>query len=93
MQIARDLSVNGVSEDALERALKPTLSNIRDQREDNAYWLRTVLAGAGRRPAQLAWSRSIQQDYAEITTDQLAPLAARYLDPTRAAVFIALPAK
>ena len=90
--IAKDIVDNGISADELQRALDPTLTGIKDLQQENRYWLNTVLAGSREHPEQIAWSRSIVQDYAAITVPELRRLARQYLDNETAAVIIIRPA-
>ncbi|MFP4572980.1 MAG: M16 family metallopeptidase [Desulfobacterales bacterium] len=78
-EIAADLHKNGAGEDELARALKPTLTGIREQLKTNEYWLDTVLKGAARHPVQLEWSRSIKDDYGQITVKDVNRMAQKYL--------------
>lgn len=78
-QIAADLHENGAGEDELTRALKPTLTGIREQLETNQYWLDTVLKGASVHPEQLGWSRTIKEDYKNITLKDVNRMAKKYL--------------
>jgi zinc protease len=61
-------------------------------RRRNGYWLGTVLAGSTTHPRQIAWSRTIERDYADITSGDAADLAKRYLDNAKAAVIVVTPA-
>lgn len=89
--IARRIVADGISAEELQRALEPTLTGIREQLRQNNYWLNTVLMGATRHPEQIAWSRTILDDYAGIEARELVALARQYLDPDQAAVFEARP--
>jgi zinc protease len=91
--IAADLAGTGVTPDELARALNPTLSSIKDSRQDNGYWLNVVLTGSKDHPEQIEWSRTILEDYAAITTGEISALAAKYLDNRKAAVIIITPCK
>ncbi len=90
-KISANLAKKGVTEDELERAVKPTLSNIRKQRKTNAYWLNTVLKGSSQHPEQVEWSRTILSDYGSITTEELSALAGAYLKNEKAAELIITP--
>ncbi len=90
-KIAGQLAAEGVRAEELERALEPTLTGIREQLRQNRYWLHTVLMGSSRYPEQIAWSRSILNDYASIQAREVAALARQYLKPANAAVFEARP--
>lgn len=90
--IAADIVRNGITPDELQRALDPTLTGIKDLKQDNRYWLNTVLAGSREHPEQIAWSRTIAEDYAAITDGELRKLARQYLDNDAAAIIIIRPA-
>jgi zinc protease len=90
-KIAGELAENGVTDDEVHRVLKPTLNRIRDMRQRNGYWLQTVLAGSTQHPQQIAWSRTIEADYAAIDSTDAAFLAKRYLDNDGAAVIVVTP--
>ncbi len=90
-KIAQDLSLDGISPDEIARSLGPTLNSIKDMRQRNGYWLKTVLAGSKRNPEKIEWSRTIVSDYAAITSEDLKTLSKRYLVNDSAAFIVALP--
>ncbi|GAB6093831.1 insulinase family protein [Desulfatiferula olefinivorans] len=89
--IADDLAARGISDDELRRAVDPILTSIRDMRRTNGYWLNSVLSGSGRHPVRLSWARTIEQDYAAVTTGDIHALAGRYLDNEGAACLRIMP--
>ena len=89
--IAMDISQNGVTPDEVNRSLKPTLNSIKDMRQRNKYWLKTVLSGSKKHPQQIEWSRRIEEDYASISPEDVEKLAKAYLKNDRAAVVVAIP--
>lgn len=89
--IASDLAREGISPEDLARALKPTLTSIKDMLRTNGYWLETVLSGSKKHPEQLAWNRSIAADYAAITAEELSDLAKAYLINEKAAAIVVMP--
>lgn len=91
MYIAKDLAAEKSDADEFRRVLDPTLTHIKDLRQDNLYWLNSVLTGVSRYPQQLDWSRTIEKDYAAINADEIKTLANRYLVPNNAAVVILSP--
>jgi zinc protease len=91
--IAKELTVDMDDTDEFKRVLDPTLTYIKDLRQTNAYWRDSVLAGAGRYPQQLEWSRTIVEDYAAITAKEITDLARRYLVWDNAAVIVITPEK
>jgi len=77
--------------DEFQRVLGPTLTYIKDLRQENDYWLNSVLTGASRHPVQLDWARSIESDYGSIQMAEIAALARKYLRNERAAAIILTP--
>lgn len=90
-KIISDLVVSGVNNEELNRTIKPTLTGIKDMLQNNYYWLNTVLSGSKKHPQQLEWSRTIMDDYASISVDELSILAKKYLDDEKAAIIIIKP--
>lgn len=82
-----------VTAEELERAREPILTSVRDLVRTNRYWLDSVLIGSSRHPQRLEWPQSIQQDYAAVTPEEIAALAAKYLQADRAAEVLLLPKK
>jgi zinc protease len=80
--IAAHLQQDGVDADDVERAKKPLLAAIEDQRRNNTYWLTTVVAIAQREPRRLDWARSMVSDFQSVTEADLDALAKQYLDPS-----------
>ncbi len=89
--IAGDLARNRISDDELARAVDPILTSIREFRQTNGYWLNSVMTGSQRHPEQFEWARSFLEDFASVTVDELAELAATYLTDERASAIIIRP--
>lgn len=77
--LADKLAVEGVSADDLDRALKPTLSQIEKSKRDNKYWLGTVLAQCQADPKRIELIRGRDADLKSITVKELNDLAKKYL--------------
>lgn len=90
-KIVDRLRDGGVADDELRRALDPTLTQIKDLRRLNGYWLDSVLIGSGRHPEQLDWAREMEKDFAAITVDAMNSLAAKYLDQSKAVRIVIVP--
>jgi zinc protease len=88
--VAADINANGVTQDELERAKNPLLTQVKDTERTNSYWL-TVLGRAQERPEVLDWARSRSQDYASITKADVDALAKAYLAPAQASRVIVHP--
>lgn len=89
--IAADLSKNGIADEELQLALKPILTQLKDMRRDNTYWLKSVLMRSRAYPQQLEWCLSMMDDFASITADELTALARKYLDNQKSAVITIQP--
>lgn len=79
--IAKELSRKGATQDELNRALAPTLSNLGKTLRDNSYWLSTVLSQSQADPEKLELARSRDKDYRSITLKEINALAKKYYTP------------
>lgn len=91
VEIARDLRAEGVSNDGLQRALRPVLTSLRDRVRGNRYWLESVLSGSQEHPERLEWARTMSEDFAAITAGEVETLAREYLDPDEALRVLLIP--
>ncbi len=89
--IFQNIAQGGVAADEVIRATAPTLTSIKDMLRENNYWLDTVLSGSKRHPRQLDWSRTILDDYASITKEELDLLATAYFDMNKVATIVIKP--
>lgn len=84
VELGAALARDGADEDELERALKPTLSQLESSLRENSYWLGTVLSRSQQDPTRLDWARQRDEDYANITLEEINELAATYLQADNA---------
>ena len=91
--ISAALCENPVPDDELHRSLDPILTGIKDLIRTNDYWLNSVLTGSARHPRQIDWSRTIQKDYAAVSSMELHRLAQQYLDQPKPAIIVISPEK
>jgi zinc protease len=84
LEIAKDLATNGVAAELLERVRLPILKNISVQRQQNQYWMNSVLDRAATQPFRSEWAESMEQTYATMSAAELSQLAKQYLDNDRA---------
>jgi zinc protease len=89
--ISSDMIQKGISKDELQRAVDPMLTSIKDMRRKNSYWLSIVLRGSKEHPQQIEWSKTILNDVASITTDDILAMAKKYLDNETSATMIIKP--
>jgi zinc protease len=90
-EISGNIAQQGVTEEELQRSLKPILTSIKDYRRTNSYWLDRVMADSLRHPQQLDWSRTFEADYAAITVEDILRMAETYLLDEKAACITIIP--
>ncbi len=78
-ELGADLGTGNVTQDELDRALKPVLNMLKDYVRNNSYWLSRVLGQSQQYPQSLDWARTIQSDYASITVEEINAVAKEYL--------------
>ena len=91
IKIADAMAQKDISEDELERALKPTMGNLQQSLRSNDYWLNTVLTASQEQPKLLDWARERDEDYGNITVDELNKLAAEFLTKDKALLYQLVP--
>ncbi|KPC55077.1 M16 family metallopeptidase [Amantichitinum ursilacus] len=89
--IAAELQKTGISDDELERARAPVLTDIRDSAQNNSYWLHVVLDGSQERPQRLDWARTRLSGYEHISKAEITAIIKQYLKPEDVSTFIVLP--
>ncbi|MCF7674659.1 MAG: insulinase family protein, partial [Akkermansiaceae bacterium] len=77
--LGNKLAIEGVSDDDLDRALKPTLKMIEKSQRDNKYWLGTVMARCQTDPERIELIRGRDADLKSITAKELNVLANKYM--------------
>ncbi len=92
-QMGLELGAKGTTQDELDRALKPLLSNLEKTLRNNGYWLNTVMAQSQAEPYRLEWARGRDADYGSIKLGEINALAAKYLVKDNAAQVTILPEK
>ncbi|MCB1087361.1 MAG: insulinase family protein [Verrucomicrobiae bacterium] len=68
-----------ITQDELDRAKKPQITEIEEYRRTNRYWLSSVLESSQEYPQRLDWARTFVSDYEAITLDEIKALAKEYL--------------
>lgn len=77
--LADELATKGATADELDRALKPTLGQLKKSLRDNSYWLGTVMSQSQADPDRLELARNRDADYQSITLKEINALAKKYL--------------
>lgn len=91
IKLADEMAQKGVSQDELERALKPIQSGLDESLRENSYWLNSVLNGSQEKPHKIDWSKTRDADYAAITVEELNKLAKDYLHQENALLYKLIP--
>jgi zinc protease len=91
IKLANIMAQKGVTQDELERALKPLQSNLKESLRDNSYWLGTVLGASQEKPYVLEWARTRDSDYAAVTVEELNALAKEFLKQDNALLYELVP--
>ncbi|MDB6071249.1 MAG: peptidase [Verrucomicrobiales bacterium] len=84
--LAAKLAEGGATADELDRARKPLLTALEEQRRNNAYWLSTVVAPSQSQPQRLDWARSMIEDFTGATLTDLNALAKQYLKADKSVI-------
>ncbi|MES2707790.1 MAG: insulinase family protein [Verrucomicrobiota bacterium] len=85
-ELADKLAKEGATADELDRARKPLLTALDEQRRNNAYWLSTVVTPSQSQPQRLDWARSMLDDFKTVKLEDLNALAKKYLPASRAVI-------
>jgi zinc protease len=88
--LADKLAKEGATADELDRARKPLLTALDEQRRNNAYWLTTVVTPAQSQPQRLDWARSMMDDFKTVKLEDINALAKQYLPASKALITRAL---
>jgi zinc protease len=91
IKLADAMAKDGVSQDELERALKPIQSNLKESLRSNGYWLGSVLSESQEKPHKIEWAMNRDADYAAITVEELNALAKKYLNSGNALLYEIVP--
>lgn len=91
LQLAADIAEKGATQDELERAITPQLASLKKSKQQNGYWLNTVMSSSQEKPYKLDWCRQRDKDYANITLKEINDLAKKYLNKNNSATFIIKP--
>jgi zinc protease len=90
-KIARELGDQGISKKEVDLVKKPLLNQLAVLRQNNGYWLNSVLANSTEHPQKLDWANTIVSGYSAITPEELTALAKQYLNVNDAALIIITP--
>jgi len=92
-EIISSLSLQDITQEETELALRPLLNHLKIIRKRNSYWLNSVMANSSLYPEKFDWASSMVKDYNAITSDDLNLLAKKYLDTDKSALITVKAAK
>ena len=84
LELGDTLGKEGATEDELERALNPVLSQLQQSERDNGYWLNTVMSRSQAEPKRTKWAIERNDDYESINLKEINELAAKHLKSEQA---------
>lgn len=88
--IATRLSRGTITQDELDRVLKPQLASVGKMKRNNDYWINSLMKSQAD-PNELEMIRNIEADLASVTLDEINALARSVFGNDNAAVFYVLP--
>lgn len=88
--IASRLAQGTITQDELDRVLKPQLASVEKMKRNNGYWS-AALMNSQADPSELELIRNIESDLASVTLDEINALAHEVFGNDNAAVFYVLP--
>ncbi|MCW5622443.1 MAG: insulinase family protein, partial [Burkholderiales bacterium] len=89
--IGNDLYRDGISEDELERARNPVVSELKKLLETNAYLLSGIISGSQERPERLERAKTSVSELSSLTVQDINAVARKYLAPQAALPVIIVP--
>ena len=89
--IAGEIYDKGVTEDELERARNPVVSELKRLLNTNGYLLSAIVSGSQERPEKLARATTSVQELSSLTVEDLNRVARKYLDPRHGVPVIIVP--
>ena len=90
VQLADDMANNGITQEELDRAVKPLISALEKNRVTNDFWME-FLKNAQARPEKLKWRPSDEARYRNIKLRDVQALAKRYLKRENAICMLVKP--
>jgi zinc protease len=89
--IGADVQRNGVTQDELERARNPVVSELKRLLETNSYLLNAIVSGSQERPERLERAQTSVSELRSLTVEDLNAVAKKYLLPERAVPVVIVP--
>jgi zinc protease len=87
------LYTNGMTQDELERARNPVVSELKRLLSTNAYLLTAIVSGSQEQPLKLARAVNSVPELESLTVDDLKSVAHKYLMPEAALPVIIVPSQ
>jgi len=77
-EIGESLAKDGATQDELDRAKLPMLTQIQEYLRTNDYWMESVVSMSQEYPQRLDWARHFVKDYEAMTIEEINALAKEY---------------
>ena len=90
VRLADDMANKGITQEELDRAVKPLISALEKNRVTNDFWME-FLKNAQARPEKLKWRPSDEARYRNIKLGDIQALAERYLQRSNAICMLVKP--
>ena len=90
LQLADDMATNGITQEELDRAVRPLISALEKSRVTNDFWME-FLKNAQARPEKLKWRPANTARYSKIKINDIRKLAEQYLKRSNAICMLVKP--
>lgn len=91
IKIAAELAEGPITDDEFERAQKPLMTQLEQQRRDNRYWSQNVVRNCQEHPERIEWAKNLLTDFQGIDKAELQALAKEFLAANRSVAAKVLP--
>jgi zinc protease len=90
-EIGAELNRDGVTDDELERARNPVVSELSRLLRNNAYLLSAIVSGSQENPAKLERAATSLKELSSLTVEEVNQVARKYLKPDAAVPVVIVP--
>lgn len=82
---------DNITQDEVDRAKRPQITQIEEFRRTNGYWINNVLQSSQEYPSRLEWARTFLSDYEKISLEDMKELAKQYFGGVKGLSVVVLP--
>ena len=87
-EIIHSLTLQTITKEETDSALKPVINHLEIVRKNNNYWLNSVMANSYIYPQKFEWAGNMPYDYGKINYIEMNGLARKYLSIDQSALII-----